>query len=69
MGGLLPIGRKMTKPTLLIYNDRNGEKHECLGEAFDTKHNVLLLIYPIKALTGSMIALPADFGGLERARP
>lgn len=61
LGGLLPIGRKMTKPTLLVYSDRNGVRHECLGEAFDTKHNVLLLIYPIKALTGSLIALPVQF--------
>jgi len=50
----------MTKPTLLVYNDRNGDRHECLGEAFDTRHNVLLLIYPIKALTGSIIALPTS---------
>lgn len=68
LGSLLPIGRKMTKPTLLVYNDRNGDRQECLGEAFDTKHNVLLLIYPIKALTGSIVALPAEFGGLERTR-
>jgi len=53
----------MTKPTLLVYNDRNGDSHECLGEAFDTKHNVLLLVYPIKALTGSLIALPQQFSG------
>ncbi len=52
LGCLLPIGRKMIKPTLLVYTDRNGDRHECLGEAFDTTHNVLLLIYPIKALTG-----------------
>jgi hypothetical protein len=63
LGSLLPIGRKMTKPTLLVYNDRNGDSHECLGEAFDTKHNVLLLVYPIKALTGSLIALPQQFSG------
>lgn len=61
LGGLLPVGRKMTKPTLLVYSDRNGDRHECLGEAFDTKHNVLLLVYPIKALTGSPIALPVQF--------
>ncbi len=54
---LLPIGRKMTRPTPLVYRDINGLDHECLGEAFDTKHNVLLLIYPIKALTSTTILL------------
>lgn len=63
LSNLLPIGRKMTKPTQLVYSDRNGDRHECLGEAFDTTHNVLLLIYPIKALTGPIIAVPKAFSG------
>lgn len=61
LGELLPIGRKMTRPTQLVYRDRNGDAHECIGEAFDTTHNVLLLIYPVKALTGSLIALPEHY--------
>jgi uncharacterized protein DUF955 len=60
LGDLLPIGRKMTKPTPLVFRDKNGVDHECLGEAFDTKHNVLLLIYPIKALVSASILLPAS---------
>lgn len=67
LGGLLPIGRKMTKPTLLLYSDRNGVAHECVGEAFDTTHNVVLLIYPTKALTGSIIALPDAYQRHEHA--
>jgi hypothetical protein len=59
LGDLMPIGRKMTKPTPLVYRDRNGVDHECLGEAFDTTHNVLLLIYPINALTSTSILLRA----------
>jgi hypothetical protein len=55
---LLPIGRKMTRPTSLVYQDKNGAPHECLGEAFDTTHNVLLLIYPVKALTSVSILAP-----------
>ncbi|WP_457328960.1 ImmA/IrrE family metallo-endopeptidase [Rhizobacter sp. P5_C2] len=64
LGHLLPIGRKMTKPTQLVYSDRNGDRHECLGEAFDTTHNVLLLIYPTRALSGSLIALPEQYQSL-----
>ena len=56
LGDLLPIGRKMTRPTQLLYSDRNGDTHECLGEAFDTTHNVLLLIYPVKGFAVSIIA-------------
>lgn len=61
LAGLLPIGRKMTKPTPLVYCDRNGLRHECLGEAFDTTHNVLILIYPTQALTSSIIAVPEQY--------
>lgn len=61
LGDLLPIGRKMTRPTQLMYSDRNGDTHDCLGEAFDTTHNVLLLIYPMKALTGTIIAVPQQY--------
>ncbi|MGJ7531263.1 ImmA/IrrE family metallo-endopeptidase [Variovorax sp. GB1P17] len=58
---LLPIGRKMTRPTALVYRDKNGDQHECLGEAFDTTHNILLLIYPVKALTAKSIIVPAQY--------
>lgn len=65
LGDLLPLGRKMTRPTQLVYRDRNGDDHECIGEAFDTTHNVLLLIYPNRALTGSLIALPEQYFGVS----
>ena len=58
---LLPIGRKMTKPTWLLCLDKNGLQQECLGEAFDTTHNVLLLIYPTQALLRTSIWIPASF--------
>jgi hypothetical protein len=65
LGILLPIGRKMTRPTMLAYRDRNGAVHECLGEAFDTRHNVLMLIYPTNELGGSMLVLPAHLQTLN----
>lgn len=64
LGDLLPIGRKMTRPTQLMYSDRNGDTHECLGEAFDTTHNVLLLIYPLKGLTGPAIVVAQQYQGI-----
>jgi Zn-dependent peptidase ImmA (M78 family) len=59
LGPILPIGRKMTKPTAISIKDRNGISHECVAEAFDTTYNVLILLYPTKALTSTMIILPA----------
>lgn len=59
LGQVLPIGRRMTRPTTLSLHDRNGVMHECVAEAFDTTYNVLILLYPIKALTSTTIILPA----------
>lgn len=62
LSALLPIGKKMTWPTPLRYRDKNGVDHECLGEAFKTKYNVFLLVYPVKALTSVSIFVPASLG-------
>lgn len=51
LGPILPIGRKMSRPTSLCIHDRNGVPQECVAEAFDTTYNVLVLLYPVKALT------------------
>lgn len=60
LGRILPIGRKMTRPTVVLLADRNGETHECVAEAFDSTHNVIILLYPVRALTASVsIVLPA----------
>lgn len=58
LGPILPIGRRMTSPRTLSFKDRNGVAHECIAEAFDTTYNVLILLYPAKALTSTTIILP-----------
>jgi hypothetical protein len=58
---LLPIVKKMTWPTPLNFRDKNGVTHDCLGEAFKTKYNIFLLIYPVKPLTSTSIFVPASF--------
>ncbi|AXK81534.1 ImmA/IrrE family metallo-endopeptidase [Pseudolabrys taiwanensis] len=55
LGRVLPLGRKMTRPTTISITDRNGQAHECLAEAFDTTFNILILLYPVKALTRTTI--------------
>ncbi len=58
LGPVLPFGRKMTGPTMLSLKDRNGLAYECVAEAFNTTYNVLILLYPVRALTTSRIILP-----------
>ena len=57
LGRVLPVGRKMTRPTTVSITDRNGQAHECVAEAFDTTFNVLLLLYPVKALTAASVVI------------
>jgi hypothetical protein len=54
LSSLIPIGKRMTAPRDYVFVDRNGKQHVCIGEAFDTKHNILLLIYPQAALPTSV---------------
>ena len=61
LGPVLPVGRKMTRARSLPIFDLNGIEHECLAEAFDTTFNVLVLVYPTKALTSSTIIMPPGF--------
>ena len=60
LGPILPIGRRMTRPTTLSITDKNGALHECVAEAFDTTYNILILLYPVKALTKSTFILSAE---------
>lgn len=61
LGPALPIGRKMTRPFSLSVADLNGDCHECLAEGFDTTHNIIILLYPIKSLTTTKIILPSGY--------
>ncbi len=61
LGAVLPIGRKMTRPVSLPMIDRNGTTHECVAEAFDTTYNILILLYPVRALASATIILPSGF--------
>lgn len=58
LGRVVPIGRKMSRPTSIPHADRNGTPHECVAEAFDTTHNIVILLYPVQALTRTTIIMP-----------
>lgn len=53
---VLPFTR-MRGPTEVFLNDLNGTRHRCIGEAFDSTHNVFLLIFPEEELTSTSIWL------------
>jgi hypothetical protein len=57
---VIPFGtRRMTRPTAISLPDRNGTRHECIAEAFNTTFNILILVYPKVALTKTTIILPS----------
>ena len=60
IGGVLPLGRRMSRPMSVSIKDRNGEAHECVMEAFDTTFNVLVLVYPVKSLAKMTFIIPRD---------
>ncbi len=51
----------MSRPTTVALTDLNGQRHEAVAEAFDTKRNILILLYPKSALSKTTIILPAGF--------
>ena len=65
---VLPIGRKMTRPVPLTISDLNGQPHECLAEAFDTTYNILILLYPVTALTATTVLIPASTNSTDLIR-
>jgi hypothetical protein len=48
----------MVAPKGLGLIDRNGDRRECIGEAFDTKHQILILLRDKGALNTTTIVLP-----------
>jgi hypothetical protein len=57
LGRVLPVGRRMSRPATVSMTDQDGQAHECMAEAFDTTFNVLILVYPVKALTRTTFIL------------
>lgn len=59
IGAMVPIGgRKASRPRAIELTDLNGDRHECLAEAFTQTHQVFVLIHQIKALTTTTIIMP-----------
>lgn len=57
---LVPRGQRqrMVYPRGFELIDRNGERRECIGEAFNTKHQILILLRDNHPLNAARIVLP-----------
>lgn len=64
----VPLGRRFVYPREIALFDRNGDARECRVEAFDTTHQVLVLILDTKPFTRRSVVLPkiADIVALFR---
>lgn len=60
LGPVVPLhGRRMTYKTEIVLLDRNNERRLCVAEAFNTKHQILILIRDLGRLTSTKIVMPA----------
>jgi hypothetical protein len=62
---ILVGGRKYSGKRQLRLTDRNGDKHECIAEAFTQGHHVFVLIHAVKTLTATTIILRTDDGRID----
>jgi Zn-dependent peptidase ImmA (M78 family) len=61
LSALVPRGKtqRMVYPRGIGLVDRNGDYRECIGEAFNTKHQILILIRDERPLNTTTIVLPS----------
>ena len=56
IGAMVPLGtRRMSGKRTIQLRGRNGDRHECMAEAFTQKHQVFVLIHAVRTLTKSTV--------------
>ena len=59
IGAMIPLSpRKYSGRRTLMLRDRNGDRNECVAEAFTQGHQVFVLVHAVKTLGASIIILP-----------
>lgn len=59
IGALVPVGgRRMSAPRVVPLRDTNGVVHECVAEAFDSKHHVFILVHAVRTLKSTTLVMP-----------
>jgi hypothetical protein len=57
----IPIGRRrMTRPTEIVLRDRNKEQRVCVAEAFDTTHQIMVLVRDVGPVKRSTLVVPGS---------
>lgn len=60
LGRLIPLqGRRSSGKREVVLVDRNGDRHECIAEAFTQTHQVFILIHSVRTLGPPSILLSA----------
>jgi hypothetical protein len=60
IGAMIPMGgKRMSAPRSMPLRDRNGVLHDCIAEAFDSKHQVFVLIHAAATLTKRSVVMPS----------
>lgn len=57
IGAMIPIGRKMSSPRIILLRDSNSNLHECIAEAFATPYHVFILVHSTKTLKKTTIVM------------
>ena len=57
---VIPFGRRMTRSRGLVLTDRNKDQRNCRAEAFDTKHQIFLLIRDAGPVKTSVLITPGS---------
>lgn len=59
LGPVIPVApKRMTSQREIVLIDRNHDERACIGEAFDTKHQILVLVRDVGPRTKSGIVIP-----------
>lgn len=69
IGKMVPInGSKMSGKQEIFLQDRNGDHHECVAEAFTQTFQVFILIHAVRTLTASSVIIPTSIfpSGLKK---
>lgn len=63
IGAIIPVSKRMSGQHLIALHDRNGDRHECIAEAFTQGHQVFILIHAVRTLTAFSIIFPTRATG------
>lgn len=61
IGALVPLEKAMSRPREIVLIDQNGDRHECIAEAFNNTYQVFILIHVKKSLSEKKIFIMNEY--------